>query len=100
MASRSTIVLESVGTIIIRVDHGIADSFSRSVLPTSTRAWRRSRLHHTATYRAAELAPDWTVDGTHCASIVAFSTSHEAARGALEAFLDRVNPAADATVAV
>jgi len=98
MASRSTIVVDTPDLVIVRVDHGIADSFSRSVAPTTARGWSRAiNCTARANKRIFEFAPDWTVDGTRCVSFGAFGTSHEAARGGLAAYLDSVRPAHDLT---
>jgi hypothetical protein len=92
MASRGTVVIDTPGAVVVRIDHGVADSFSRSVIPTSTRTWRRARHHGSATFRVTSLAPDWTVDGTHCASIIAFGPTRDAAHGTMQAYLDTVAP--------
>ena len=92
MSSSSTIVVDQPGAIVIRIDHGVADSFSRSVVPTSTRAWKRATHRGTAHCRVTALAPEWTVseDGKRCASLAAFGPTHTAAEGVLQAYLDKI----------
>ena len=93
MAARSHIAVDVPGLVIVHIDHHVADSFSRSVMPTSTRAWKRAVHRGAATVcRVADLAPDWTVDGTACTSFVAFGPTFEVARQALEAHVDSMNP--------
>jgi hypothetical protein len=94
VASTSTVVLDRPGAIVIRIDHGVADSFSRSVIPTSTRAWKRLASRGTAHCRTLEFAPDWTVseDRKRCASFAAFGPTHVAAESVLKAYLDTVQP--------
>lgn len=99
MASRGTVVIDRPGAVVLRIDHTITDSFSRSVIPTSTRAWRRARHHGSATFRVTSLAPDWTVNGKHCASIIAFGPTRDAAHGVMQAYLDQVQPASTAELA-
>jgi len=86
MAARSHIAVDVTGLVIVHIEHTVFDSFSRSVLPTSTRAWKRAINRGAATVcRVAELAPDFTVDGTACTSFVAFGPTFAVAREALEA---------------
>jgi hypothetical protein len=93
MASRSAIVVDNRDVVIIEVTHTISDSFSRSVVPTSTRAWKRSRGYRGGLrFRETVLAPDWTVEDKRCTSFIAFGPSHPAARGALTAYLDARQP--------
>lgn len=89
MASRGSLVVDRPGAVIVRIDHGVADSFSRSVLPTATRAWHRSPHCRGTTYRDVDLAPDWTLtpDKRGCASFVAFAPTFDAAQAALADYL-------------
>jgi hypothetical protein len=93
MAARAHVAVDVTGLVIVHVDHTVFDSFSRSVMPTSARAWKRAINRGAATtHRVADLAPDWTVDGTDCMSFVAFGPTFESARAALEAHVDSMNP--------
>jgi len=93
MAARGHIAVDVPGLVIVHIEHHVADSFSRSVLPTSTRAWKRAINRGAATtHRVADLAPDFTVDGRECMSFVAFGPTFHAARAALEAHVDSMNP--------
>lgn len=96
MASRSTVVVDLPGVVIVRVDHGIADSFSRSVIPATARAWKRATHYGLTTRcRVVELAPDFTVEGTRCASFAAFGATHPAATGALTGYIEGLQSVED-----
>jgi hypothetical protein len=89
MAARSSVVVDTTGLVIVEVKHGEADSFSRSVMPASTRAWKRAKHRGAATQcRVAELAPDFASNGRKCVSFIAFAATFDAARGALTAHID------------
>lgn len=97
MAARSSVVVDVIGLVIVRVDHTVTDSFSRSVMPASARGWKRAKHRGAATScRVAELAPDFTVDGRKCASFIAFGPTFDAARGALAGYVEAVNPTVSA----
>ena len=61
MSARAHVAVDVPGLVIVHVDHTIFDSFSRSVLPTATRKWRRAINARGATHRQSTLAPDFTV---------------------------------------
>lgn len=89
MGSRAHTVVDTPTLVLVQVEHGPADSFSRSVTPTATRRWNRSINRSTATQYVAY---DFAVEGlgTHvgtphetCVSFAAFAASHEDARIAI-----------------
>lgn len=92
MSSRAHVAVDLPTHVIVRIDHGVADSFSRSVIPTSSRTWKRSINCRANTHRIVELAPEWTVNGRMCASFAAFGPSFDAAREALAAYLAAIAP--------
>ena len=89
MASHGHVAVDLPTHVIVRVDHGVADSFSRSVMPTATRTWRRAMHCGANRHRVGALAPDFTVDRERgrCASFTAFGPSFPAAEKALADYL-------------
>jgi hypothetical protein len=93
MSSRAFTVVDTPTLVLVQVEHGAADSFSRSVTPTATRRWNNSINRSTATqFTAYEFAVPALSRGTGrdevCTSFAAFASSHENARAAITAHLD------------
>jgi hypothetical protein len=88
VSSRAFTVVDTPTLILVQVEHGPADSFSRSVTPTATRRWNNSLNRSTATQFTAY---DFAVEGLSrgegrsevCVSFAAFASSHENARAAI-----------------
>lgn len=77
MASKATILQDTPGAVVVRVDHLDTDSFSRSVDPTATRALKRATNYYTVSRVTGSYAYD--TNGRKCVSIIAFARSYAAA---------------------
>jgi len=90
MASRAHVVIDTPHLILVQVDHRPADSFSRSVIPTATRQWKRAVNRSTSTrFTAYAFAVDGLGTGglttaDTCVSFAAFAPSFDLARDALD----------------
>jgi hypothetical protein len=93
MSSRAHTIVDTPTLVLVRIEHGAADSFSRSVTPTATRRWNTSVNRSAATqYTAYEFAVPALSRGEGraevCVSFAAYASSHENARAAITAHLD------------
>ena len=73
MASKATILQDTFGAVVVRVDHLDTDSFSRSVDPTATRARKRAVNARTVSHVKGAYAYD--SHGRQCVSVIAFARS-------------------------
>lgn len=75
MASKSTIVRDTVGEIVVRVDHLDTDSFSRSVDRAATRALHRANSRYTVSHTVGSYA--FTGLNRKCVSMIAYARSFD-----------------------
>jgi hypothetical protein len=105
MSSRATVLIDTPTLVLVQVDHGPADSFSRSVAPTATRRWNTSLNRSSAT---SSVSYEFAVPGLGygsgeremCVSFAAFAPSFEAAREAIAVMIESAHKARGTTPAV
>ena len=88
MASKTTATYWMGNVFVVEITHTDTDSFSRSVLPTSTRAWRKhlSWDEQTRTTHRHSIMAHRKI-GRVCVSTVAFGPSFASAQAVAEAGL-------------
>lgn len=100
MSSKGFVAVDTPALVIVQVDHRPADSFSRSVIPTATRQWKKA-INRSASTRFVAYA--FAVDGLGtggltmkdtCVSFAAFAPSYDLARAALDRHAESLRTAA------
>jgi hypothetical protein len=98
VSSKAHTVVDTPTLILVQVDHGPRDSFSRSVAPTATRRWNHSLNRSSAT---SSVSYEFAVEGLgtgegaseRCVSFAAFSASFADCREALDAYIEAARKA-------
>jgi hypothetical protein len=98
MSSTAHVLTDTPTLVLVQVDHGPRDSFSRSVAPAATRRWNTSLNRSSAT---SSVSYDFAVEGLgtgegdkeRCVSLAAFAPSFTDAREALATYVESARKA-------